>query len=154
MIVKDRERFHRNIDATIEECSFLMYAVMQNRHIKCSCAPHATKQPLESCKKCLGTGHKIRIKRIKGAVNESIKGGTALGVMSSYTTKQYFINRKYGLTEDDYLIDENEVYYIHRIQKMRGLQGDMSHLEMTGIKKKNGHDTILKNFKDIIAKHS
>lgn len=154
MIVRDKARFQNNIDKTIEECSFLMYAVMQNRNVKCTCAPHATKQPLESCKKCLGTGHKIRIKRIKGAVNESIKGGTALGVMSSYTTKQYFINKKYGLTEDDLLIDDNEVYYIHRIMKMRALQGDLSHLEMTGIKKKNGHDTILKNFKDIIANNS
>ena len=149
----NEKRFHNNIEKTINQCSYPIYAVLQYPHINCTCFVHATKQPDVTCKKCLGTGHKIRIKKIEAAVNESVKGGTALGVQSSYTVKRYFINSAYKVSENDLLIEEDTVYYVHRTERMRALKGYDTHVEVTGVKRKAGHDTILKNFNDIIKQH-
>ena len=146
----NRDYFHKKIIDTIEECSYNFYVVQPNKNISCTCTEHATKQPDTECKKCLGTGHKITIRRFRGACNDVLKGGASLGAESSKIIKNYFVNMKYPLHEDDLIIDGNEVFYVFRISHMKALKGVETHQEVTAVKKTIDHSKILNNFYNII----
>lgn len=146
--------FHSKILNTIEECSYKFYVVVQNNKFKCTCINHTTKQPEVDCKICLGTGYKIRIKICKGASNEEIKGRLSTGPDVTQVLRKYFVKYDYKLEEMNLIIDNDSIYYVERIANMRALKGVYTHQEITSIKLKNGHDVKLKNFKEILLKHS
>ena len=150
----NREHFHNKIKDTIEECSYDFFVVQPNKHIACTCTEHSTKQADPECKKCLSTGYKITIRKIHGACNDELKGGNSLGSESSKIIRNYFINSKYKVHDDDLIIDKDEVYYVFRTARMRALKGYETHQEVTAVKKTIDHNKILNNFNTIIKRHA
>lgn len=145
--------FNKCIQDTIDRCSYDFYVVHTNLAIDCVCTKQATGQPDAACKKCLGTGHKIVIRKTRGASNNELKGTATLGVMSSRVAKTYFIKSNFVPNEKDLIIDDNEVYYVHRFERRRSLEGIYTHSEIASIKQTNRHNTILNNFYQILNKH-
>lgn len=148
----DKQYYHDNIVKVIEAFSYKFYVVIPDHSVACSCTCHTTKDPDPTCKKCLGTGYRITIKQIKGASNEELKAGNSLSPQSSRVVKNYFILAKYPLKENDYIIDENEIYYVFRNTLCRGLEGEKTHQELIAARLNNNHDVILNNFNEIINK--
>lgn len=146
----NKEMFHNSILRTIDECSYKFYVVKPNKSIKCICTNHTTKQANVECKKCLGTGYKIVIKRYYGASNDKMKGGASIGTKTSQIIKTYFLKCEYKIAEDDLIVDDNELYYAFRVEDMKGLKGVKTHQEVMAVKRKNDHDIALQNFKDIL----
>lgn len=145
--------FNNRIEKTIDECSYKFYIVKPDRSMFCACINHTTKQPNGECKICLGTGFKISIKMYKGASNEEFKGRLSIGPDATQITRKYFVRNKYKVNEMDLIIDEDNIFYVERIEKMRGLKGIYTHQEITAIKLKNDHNIKLNNFKEILNKY-
>lgn len=146
----DKEHFHNMILKVIQSCSYKFFVVQQDFSVLCPCTEHATKQADYTCKNCLGTGHKIKIRAMKGASQDDLKGGATMGVRSSRLIKNYFMESKYKLEEGNLIIDDGIVYYVHRIQKRRGFDGKYIYQEIIAAKQTNFHNTILNNFYEIL----
>lgn len=146
----DKKYFHDMIIKTIETCSYKFYLVQQDFDVACTCTEHSTKQADYKCKNCLGTGYKIRIKTLEGASQDELKGGATLGERSARLIKNYFMKPKFKLTEKNLIIDDDTVFYVHRIQKRRGFDGEYVYQEVMAAKQTNYHNTILNNFKEIL----
>lgn len=148
----DNQSFANNILAMIERCSSNFFLIAPNQSIQCSCVDHTTKQSDPSCKKCLGTGYKIKITKIRGACYEQMKGGATLSSKTSRITRTYYIDNKYTIHENDFIVDNNEIYYVYRLATMRGLGGLATHKEITSVLKSEDHDKVYNNFLAIINK--
>lgn len=152
-LVQNRDHYHEMIQKTIDECSYKFYQIIPDLNFKCTCVHHPTKQADPECPKCLGTGHRITIKMIYGAANDEMKGSTSLGLESSRIIKEYFVSKRFEIHPDDMFIDNDDVYYVFRIEKLRGLKGTHTHNEVTCVKRTNDSKKALANFNKIIAKH-
>lgn len=148
----DKQHFTDMIKKTIEVCSFNFFIIQQDFSKQCTCVDHTTKQADENCKKCLGTGYKIKIKKCRGACNDELKGGATLAARSARITRDYFIDNKYELHDNNLIVDRNEIFYIYRVEKMKGVYDMDTHQEVTAILRTNDHDKILDNFLDVINK--
>jgi hypothetical protein len=145
-------KFKKRVLDMIEECSSNFFIVKQDFNIQCTCLDHSTKQPNPACKKCLGTGYKVTIKKMRGACREELKGGNKLSAETSRITRTYYIDSKYSVDENNYIIDHNEVYYIYRAAAMRGLDGVITHKQVTTVLKSEDHEKVLRNFMELINK--
>lgn len=146
------ELFKQKIINMIETCSSNFFVVRRDTRIKCDCVNHATKQPNAACKKCLGTGYKVSINKMRGACYEEMKGGATLSSKTSRIMRTYYIDPSNAIAENDYIIDHNEVYYVYRIAVMRGLAGEITHKQVTSVLKSEDHDKVFNNFKTLIDK--
>ena len=144
--------FVKKILNMIEECSANYFLVKKDDRIKCECVNHTTRQPDASCKKCLGTGHKVSIKKIRGACYEQMKGGATLSSRTSRIIRTYYFPTEVELSENDFIVDQGEVYYVYRVATYRGLDGKATHKQVTSVLKSEDHDKIYNNFKNIISK--
>lgn len=148
--------FHNKIRETIEKCSYEFYIVSPIISVMCTCVNHATKQPSPDCINCLGTGYKIRIKKIKGASNEieaSVTGKGVRGSAAKGIARTYFVDAKYDMKDNDLIIDNDMIFYAYRIIKMKALEGVHTHNQIKAIQKKNDHNITLKNFKKIMSRY-
>jgi hypothetical protein len=144
--------FVKKIVAMIEECSANYFLVKKDERVRCDCVDHTTRQPFAGCKKCLGTGYKVSIKKIRGACFEEMKGGATLSSKTSRIIRTYYTTVDVQLSENDFIIDQGEVYYVYRIATLRGLDGKATHKQITTVLKSEDHDKIYKNFKAIVDK--
>ena len=125
-----KERFEQGILNSIERCSYDFYTVHPDKNYICTCTEHATKQPDKKCKKCLGTGYRIKIYTARGGCNETMKGGAIMSTQTTSITRMYYIPYKYKLQEDDLIIDDNtneviqgNVYYVAVLNRAFGKKG-------------------------------
>lgn len=149
-------RWNQKIRDTIERCAYDFYVIHPITKIRCRCVEHSTKQADPTCKLCLGTGYKIKIKKIRGAANDIEANAAGRGVRGSEAitvAKTYFIDSKYPIEDYDVIIDEDEVLYVFRIHTMKGLQGEVTHNQVTAYPLKNDQKVTLKNFKEIMKKY-
>lgn len=148
----DANIFTKKIKDIIEICSYNFFLVQQDFKIKCTCLNQTTLQPDANCKKCLGTGYKVKIKICRGASDDELKGGATLSARSSRIIKKYYIDNKYNISENNLIIDDYNIYYVYRAQNMRGVYEQYTHKEITATLRTENHDKILNNFLNVINK--
>lgn len=152
-LVQNKDHYHQMIEKVIDECSYKFYQIIPDMNITCTCVHHASKQADPECSKCLGTGYKITIKIIYGAANDEMKGSTSLGLESSRIIKEYFISKRFSVHPNDVFIDNDDLYYVFRIEKIKGLKGVHTHNEVTCVKRTNDSQKALVNFNKILNNH-
>ena len=152
----DNKHWNQKIRDTIEKCSYEFYVIHPIKQIACTCVNHSTKQADPGCKMCLGLGYKIRIRKIKGAANDieaTSSGKNARGSSALTVAKTYFIDCKYPIEDYDMIIDDDEVMYVFRIYTMKGLNGEVTHNEVSAYPQRTDHNITLKNFREIMKKY-
>lgn len=152
----NKEYFHKRIKETLDSCAYDFYVVHADLDKKCTCVTHATQEGDPACIMCLGTGRKIRIKKVRGASNDDIDnvGGRGVkGIIGESTIRTYFVDAKYIITEDDLIIDQDKVHYAFRMKEMRGFNGELTHREIRVLPYKNDAKIIIKNFNKIMEHH-
>lgn len=152
----DREHFHKRIKETLELCAYDFYIVHADEDIRCTCVEHATQEGDPACIMCLGTGYKIRIKKVRGASNDfidNVAGRGVRGAMADATLRTYFVDQRYKIAENDLIIDGEKVHYAYRVNELRGFKGELTHREIKVLPHKTNAKLILKNFKIIMEHH-
>lgn len=148
--------FHKSIKDMIERMSYEFYLIKPIEDIICPCVKAASEQADPNCHMCLGTGHKIAIKKIRGASNEvemNVSGKGVKGGAAEAVGRNYFINKKYPVGHNDVIIDDTEILYVYRVAKMKAFNGEHTHNEIKAIPRRNDHKKILNNFNKIISKY-
>lgn len=151
----DNNYWHSRIEGTIDKCSYEFYVVHPIESIKCTCVNQATKQADPTCINCLGTGNKIKIRKIKGASNDlevMVAGKGVRGSAAQTVGRTYFIKNKYPIGDTDMIIDKDEIFNVYRVFKKRGMEGYMTHNQVTAVPKRNDHAIVLQNFRKIMKK--
>ena len=59
----------------------------------------------------------------------------------------------YKIFQDNYIIDNNEVYYVYRVTAKRGIRNEYTHQEIIASLHVNDHDIILNNCLAVIKKN-
>lgn len=148
------DNFSEKIQKVIDECSYPFFIVQQDFNKLCTCISEGTSQSDPACRKCLGTGYKVKIKIAKGASYEEMKiGGASISVKNSRIIKHYYIKPEYKIFQDNYIIDNNEVYYVYRVTAKRGIRNEYTHQEIIASLHVNDHDIILNNCLAVIKKN-
>lgn len=154
----NKDYFHQRIKETIEECAYEFFLVHPIEEVSCTCINHTTKQPDPKCGKCLGTGFKIRIKKIKGASNEvPANVGASRNIKGSAVDAEgrtYFIDEKYHICRNDIFVDGQEVFYAYRKYRMKAFGGTSTHFEVEAIPKRNDTAVFVENFNKIMERHN
>lgn len=152
----DNNYFNQRIRDTIEKCAYEIYVVHPIAEVTCTCINHSTKQADPKCKMCLGMGNKIKIRKIKAAANDIEANAAGKGTRGSAAiavAKTYFMDAKYPITDNDMIIDENEVLYVFRVYTMKGMEGVVTHNQVTAFPVKNDRRVTLKNFKELMQRY-
>lgn len=144
--------FDENILKILNKCAYKMFIVQQDADINCSCLNFTTKQAVDSCPKCLGTGKKIYIKKI-AAVSQNNKTsfrGTGAGEIA--TTSTYFAKGDTPIYQDNIIVNGNEVDVVQRVNAMRSNGPSPVYYRCESNPKKTNIKTFLQNFNKIIGR--
>ena len=144
-------KFDKSILKIIELHSYDFYIITRNLDIICSCINHETDQADPKCKKCLGTGRKITIRKGRGAAQDS-KIPSTFRTTDLISSRSYFLPYVYSMKEDDLIVDNNEVYLAHEIQKLIAFKGKIPYSRISCVKKKFDSKIFLRNFYEIIRR--
>jgi hypothetical protein len=136
----------------IEKFSYDFYIVKQDPKVLCTCIKAGTNQPDPTCKKCLGLGNKIKIKKAHGASNEiQIPQGARIGE-GLVRAKSYYFKYDVALGMNDLIIDGDEVFYVFRSENGKGFHGEPCLEKVMAVSKKFDQAVQLKNFYEIIGR--
>lgn len=141
--------FDQSILDIIETGAYYVYFINRNKQIKCSCISHETKQANLYCPKCLGTGNKIKIYKAKVAAQDTKLPPTFRGD-TFIVARNYYVPSKYVISEEDLIVDKNEVYICFEIQNLLSLKGTIPYSKVNASKKRFDSDKFFKNFYKII----
>jgi hypothetical protein len=150
--MKQLEWLDKGIQKMIEKFSYDFYAVNIDQQIDCVCKDFTTKQGSASCKLCLGTGQKIKIRKIKGASQESSSSFRSQGNDEKSLATIYYVSAKYQLDEMDLIVDSDNIFIVHRMEKKKGTSRDYVFKRCSCINKKTDVQVFLKNFNEIVKR--
>jgi hypothetical protein len=146
------EGFNDKILEIIKMFSYPMFIVQQDTKVKCVCVNYDTKQADPSCKKCLGTGKKIKIKKIEGACIESGAPATVKTSGDFFIAKNYYIPSKWEVYQDNIIVDKDEVLFIYQPQNKTSFKGEEVYQKCLCYLKKMDSEVFLKNFNDLVGR--
>lgn len=142
-------RLNNKILDMIDKHSYYMYYIKRDLKSRCTCIKHETKQANPDCPKCLGTGYKITIRKIKAASQDTRLPPTFRSD-NFIVARNFFVNSDTECQEDDVIVDKNTPYMVLEIQELISLEGTIPYRKISGVKKKFDATTFMKNFNNII----
>jgi hypothetical protein len=144
--------FDENILKIIEKFSYKFFVVITDHNVKCTCLNGGTTQADPACKKCLGTGFKIKIKEVEGASVESGVPKTIRGSGGFQVAKNFYTKFGIDLNLDDVIVDGNDMWIIYQISDKTGFHGEKVYKKYTAVSKKTDSVIFLKNFNEIVGR--
>lgn len=144
--------FDSKIQKVIRKFSYPVWFIHRDSKILCTCVNFATKQPNQHCKKCLGTGRKIYIKKIQAARQPfrlSITGESLSSEYNVYTS--YYTLNDVNAAPYDLFIDGNEVDVIQDRYDERSDSSESVYYRYLVAPKKQNKKLFLKMFYSIIG---
>lgn len=146
--------FDSNILKVLAKCSYGMFVVQQEFNIDCTCVDFTTKQPKDSCEKCLGTGKKIKIKKISGVSqnNKTAFRGTGVGTGEIATTSKYYTKSDYRIYPENIIVNDTDVDVVQRVDAMRSDNVNPVYYVCEANPKKTNVQVFLRNFNKIIGR--
>lgn len=141
--------FNSGIMNIIGKHSYEFYIISRNLNVKCTCVQHATSQANDDCPKCLGTGYKITIRKIKGAAQDTMLP-TTFRSDNFLVARNYFMPEQYYMQKDDLVVDKQAVFVVFEYQELMGLEGAIPYRKVSTIRKKFNEKSFFKNFNKII----
>lgn len=143
------KQFNNGIMEIIERCSYDFYVIQRNLKIRCVCVEHSTDQADPNCPKCLGTGYKIVVRKVRGATQDTNTPPT-YRADSFLTARNIWVPSKIKLKNDDLVVDGEFVYKILDYQRAIGLEGTLPYNLYLGTVKKFDAGVFMENFLNIV----
>lgn len=113
--------FDNKIHKVIDLYSHPVWFILRDDEVDCPCVDYTAKTPDLHCKKCFGTGKKVKLARVNAAhQNYSISvRGTGMGFSETDIVAVYYTKQKTSLKVGDIIVDNDsidtvkDVYYEH-----------------------------------------
>lgn len=147
--------FNRGIKGIIQKLAYPMYIVIRQPELKCTCVDqHEIADP--DCPKCLGTGRKIRIRKIKGVMEpEDVSTGLNNKQQKVGSNRYYFDADDVTndmMQQNNLIVREDEVDILQNPKKYRSDSNKVIYYHCEAAFKKLNRGTFLKNFKRLVGK--
>jgi len=147
--------FNDEIINIIEQFEYDIYVVNRDAHYKCVCVDYNNGDAIPSCDKCLGTGYKIKIKKIKGVGQWTgiPNAAPSAGRFSDDTSKgrRYYTRAKYNIKEEDIIVDNLEPFIIMSEKMFKSFSGEDVYRLALGYELKNDSHAFIANFRKIVG---
>lgn len=145
----------KTINSVIDRYGYNFYVIKRIQNIDCKCVDPMTKEADPNCKKCLGTGKKIKIYKVFG-VGREIKSAETYRSSESgtVTPKVFYIKGSFYLNKEDLIVDSEDVFAAFNIQYHRGEHGAPGFTRAIAPMKKFDKSKFIKNFKEILNGHN
>ena len=127
-----------------------MWLVSPDKHIDCVCKNYETKQSSKICKRCLGLGYKIKIKKIKGVRQPGSM--SASGMQLNTETGIYFFKNDYKIKDDDLIIWHDEIEQVTKTERFCSDAQKPVYYRCETKPRKSDTEIFLKNFYKAIGK--
>ena len=140
--------FNRGIRGIIHLLQFPMYIVIRNMKYSCPCVDRSdTADP--NCPLCLGTGYKIKIRKILGALQPDTDS-FRITEKKSVVMNQYFFDSENVTNEmmqhDNIIVRDNEVDILDQPKEFRSDSNDVIYYYANAQGKKVYKEEFLRNF--------
>ena len=143
----------RTVTKLIDRYGYWFYLIRCVPETECSCVNHTTRAADPTCKKCLGTGHKIKIMRVFGSIREQKEREKEAVLQINATPKIVYIKGRVRVNKDDLLIDDEDVYHILAYQYHKGEKGQFAFTRLVCPFTKTNPAYIISNFKELLNEH-
>ena len=146
------QKFDEKIIMDINKWSYPVWFIIKNNEVNCPCVDYATGQPDPKCKKCFGTGKKIKIRQMKTAhqnidlriMGEGIASGEKAVMSVYYTLKDA------KATEGDYILDGDTLDVVQHYYPMRSDHSAPIYYKYETAPKKTNYKLTLNNIREVI----
>lgn len=146
---------NKTINSVINRYGYNFYLIKKVPNIKCKCVDPLTKEANQDCKKCLGTGTKIKIYKVFGVGRESKSAETyRSSEAGTVTPKIFYIKGSVYVKKDDLIIDSEDVYTVFNQQFHRGEKGAPAFTRVIAPNKKFDKTKLIKNFKELLNEYN
>lgn len=146
--------FNKNILKIIDKLSYPMYIVCLDKRYKCPCLSQHENAD-KNCTKCLGTGYKIKIKKIEGVMEPDEVSVRLSGSQQKMAVNNYYFNAKKVdgslIKPDNLIVREDEVDIVQDPKKYRSDSNNVIYYYVEGVKLRSYKNTFLKNFYNLIG---
>lgn len=142
------------IISVIHQYEYPMWFIIRDNLVDCTCVDYHTKQADPHCKKCLGTGKKIRAVRMKAAhQNDKISmRGDGIGGSEYNIIPVFYSLNDAGARENDLVVDGDEVFIIQHYYAEHSNESKPVYYKLEGANKKNNRELFLKLFHEAMEK--
>lgn len=144
---------NRTVTKLIDRYGYWFYVVRCVPETECSCVDHTTRAADPTCKKCLGTGHKIKISKVFGSIRENKERESETVIQVNATPKIAYIKGMFRVHKDDLVIDDEDVYHILAYQYHKGEKGEQAFTRLVCPYTKTNPAYIISNFKELLDEH-
>ena len=136
----------------IDKFSYPVWFVIRDENVLCPCINPTTKQPDPACPKCLGTGRKIKIRRMMAAHqnNRISLRGEGLGATEINIIGVYYTKNDTNSAEEDIIVDGNNVDIIQHAYAERTDHSTPVYFKYETVPKKANVKLFLSLFDNIL----
>lgn len=148
----NQDLFAGGILYILKQFAYDMYIISIDKSMICTCVSDIeNKNPNLECKKCLGTGYRIRIKKVKGANRTGKSSFRTYGVSENGTTNIFYFSGKYPIKENDLIVENNNMYIVERCNKETGAENKVIYYRAEANPVKQYPTVRISNFNEIIG---
>lgn len=147
-----KKNFNKSIKKIIRELDYVFYVVQQDESISCTCINQTTLQADPNCEKCLGTGYKIKIKKVKGVGQDTGSPEVQRTSQGLVIGKQYYLEYKYHIAQNNIIVDEDEAFNVFKVSLFKSFDGEKIYRQCLTIPKKLDNNSFMKNFHKLIER--
>ena len=140
------KQFNQQIHYIIDLLEHEFFVVHCDSAFRCTCIQEGTESADPTCKRCLGTGYRIKIKKAKGASQMTDLPSTTHKGGGIIINVDYYIKQPTKIKRGDYIVDDDTVYLVHEAQKLNSFKAENVFLKANCVTKKTDQKIFLKYF--------
>lgn len=144
--------FNNNVKEIIDLLSYDVYIIRQDYDVKCSCVNYDTKEGDINCPKCLGTGYKIRIKKISVASQETDVPTPTTKSFDSAIARMYYTKDNIHIDYGNIIVDNGNPYTVHRKKDYTSFLNEKVYTKFVAIEKRNNPKIFMNLFNQTMNK--
>lgn len=153
-MIANKNEWNRMVEQIIEGFSTDLYHIALDKSFKCTCYPPQTSSHVGAdpkCPRCLGTGYKIKIRKITGAYQQTDIPNTTKENVNFSMGVDFYIKEKYKVRRDDIIVTEDSVYVAREVKRLRSFNSKEIYAKINSTSKKYNMDIFYKNFLKIVG---
>jgi hypothetical protein len=145
--------FNKKIRKIIHKLEYKMYVVILDKKMACTCRD-VNDTPNPDCPKCLGTGHRVKVKRITGVMEPDEVSLRLEGQQQAAPSNYYYFDAdkvpKEAVAAGNIIVREDEADILQGAKKYRSDSNRVIYYYTEAVPMKSNIKLFLKNFYNLV----
>lgn len=144
--------YNKMVRSVLEQVQGDIYIVHLIKENKCTCLKPGSQEPDYACKKCLGTGYRIKIKKAKAVIQDSNLATTVRSTTETVIAKDCYLLAEYQIALQDIIVSNQYILIVNEVKESRSQNNETVYKRCFGVNKKYYTEIFRENFNAIIKK--